>query len=153
VRRGFDIVYDKDAVVCEFTAPNLRAEFARKVRIGAANFHGIREVLPLLSPAKGFVAFGLWSHKIIRWIVPFLLIMMFVANLWLLRVPFYSFIFALQVLFYGLALVAWILDRFDIHVSWLIYPYYFTAVNLALFIGFLKFLTNSQKPAWARVER
>lgn len=153
VQRGYDIVYDKDAVVCEFTAPNLRAEFNRKVRIGAANFHGIREILPLLNPLKGFVSFGLWSHKIIRWAVPFLLITMFVANLMLLGVSFYNTTFMLQAGFYLLALIAWRLDRFDIHVPFLIYPYYFAVVNLALLIGFFKFITKAQNPAWARVER
>jgi cellulose synthase/poly-beta-1,6-N-acetylglucosamine synthase-like glycosyltransferase len=153
VQHGYDIVYDKDAVVCEFTAPNLRAEFKRKVRIGAANFHGIREILPLLNPLKGFVPFGLWSHKIIRWAVPFLLIAMFVANLTLLGVSFYNITFMLQAGFYLLALVAWRLDRLDIHAPFLVYPYYFAVVNLALLVGFFKFVTKAQKPAWARVER
>jgi hypothetical protein len=127
--------------------------FVHLPRIGAGNFHGIREMLPLLNPFKGFVGFGLWSHKIIRWIVPFLLILIFSRNLWLVGKPLYNVLFALQAFFYSLALLAWILDRFNLHVSFLIYPYYFVVVNLALLVGFFKFITKSQKPAWARVER
>lgn len=153
VQRGYDIVYDKDAVGWEFTAPDLQAEFRRKVRIGAANFHGIREILPLLSPFKGFVAFGLWSHKIIRWLVPFLLIAAFVANLWLWGTTLYETLLVVQILFYGLALIAYVLDRFNIHVPWLIYPCYFVATNLALLVGFCKFILRAQDPAWARVKR
>lgn len=153
VQRGYDIVYDKDAVVYESAAPSLRAEFRRKVRIGAANFHGIREILPLLSPTRGFVAFGLWSHKIIRWFAPFLLLAMLAANISLLGEPHYNLLFGLQMAFYGAALCAWLLDALGLHVPVLIYPYYFVVVNLALLIGFFKFLTNSQRPAWARVER
>lgn len=153
-QRGYDIVYEKEAQAYEFAAPDLKSEFKRKVRIGAGNFHGMREILPLLSPLRGFISFGLWSHKIIRWMVPFLLIVMFVSNLMLWEVPlFYNTLFTLQTLFYALAFVAWILGRFDIHVPLLIYPYYFVVVNLALLIGFFKFLTHTQKPAWSRVER
>ena len=153
VRAGYDVVYEKNAVAWEFAAPNVNAEFKRKVRIGAANFHGIREVLSLLVPLKGFIAFGLWSHKIIRWMVPFLLLAVLAANLQLLGRTFYDALFALQAILYGLAIIAWILDRFNVHVRWLIYPHYFVMANLALFVGFLKFVTRTQKPAWTRVER
>jgi len=51
---------------------NIRLKTPRKVRIEAANFHGIPELLPFLNPLRGFVAFALWSRKIIRWFVLFL---------------------------------------------------------------------------------
>jgi cellulose synthase/poly-beta-1,6-N-acetylglucosamine synthase-like glycosyltransferase len=153
VRAGYEVVYEKEALVWECTSPDVRSEFQRKVRIGAGNFHGVREILPLLNPLRGFVAFGLWSHKIIRWIVPFLLIVVFSANFLLRGDAFYDTLFILQGAFYGLVITAWILDCFKIHARWLIYPYYFVAANLALLIGFFKFLTKSQKPAWTRIER
>lgn len=153
VQQGYDIVYDKNAVVSEQTAPSIRLEFKRKVRIGAANFHGIREILPLLNPLRGFVAFGLWSHKIIRWFVPFFLLAIFASNLALLGTPFYNICFVLQSVFYGIAFVSWQLDRRGVQLPLLIYPYYFVTVNFALLLGFFKFLTGSQKPAWARTAR
>ncbi len=153
VERGYDMVYDKEAVSFEFTAPDLKSEFKRKVRIGAANFHGLREIFPLLHPAKGFIAFALWSHKIIRWLVPFLLIILFIANVMLLHKPLYQILFAGQILFYLTALLAYLLEKFRIHLPLLIYPYYFVVVNSALLLGFFKFLTKSQRPAWVRVER
>ncbi len=153
VRAGYEVVYEKDAVATEAAAENLSAEFKRKVRIGAGNFHGIREILPLLNPRRGFVAFGLWSHKIIRWFVPFFLLAIFAANLALLGSAFYNVFFILQALFYGVAFVSWQLDRRGVQLPLLIYPYYFVTVNFALLLGFFKFLTGSQKPAWARTAR
>lgn len=153
VAAGHDVVYEKSAVATESAAENLGAEFKRKVRIGAGNFHGIREIFPLLNPLRGFVAFGLWSHKIIRWLVPFFLLMIFFFNLALLGTPLYNVLFTLQALFYGIAFLSWQLDRRGVQLPVLIYPYYFVAVNFALLLGFFKFLTGSQKPAWARTER
>jgi cellulose synthase/poly-beta-1,6-N-acetylglucosamine synthase-like glycosyltransferase len=153
VQRGYDIVYDPEAVVYEYAAPNLKSEFQRKVRIGAANFNGIREILPLLNPARGFVAFGLWSHKIIRWFVPFFLLIAFVGNLFLLPRLLYQITFAAQICFYALAALSWRFSTFGRRTSIFILPYYFVVTNLALLVGFFKFLTKSQKPAWAKVER
>jgi len=153
VQAGFDVAYEKDAVAWEYASPNVRAEFKRKMRIGAANYFGIRRVLSLLNPSNGFVAFGLWSHKIIRWVAPFLLIAIFAANLFLLNQTFYLFFFVAQTTLYGAALIAWIFDRLGKPIRWLVYPYYFVMANLALLIGFFKFVINSEKPAWARVAR
>lgn len=153
VRQGYDVVYDAEAVVCEYAAPTLQAEFRRKVRIGAANFHGVKEILPLLNPARGFVAFALWSHKIIRWFVPFFLIVLLITNLTLLPQPPYQIPLGLQVVLYVMAAVYWLISKFGRQLSILVFPYYFVVTNFALLVGFFKFLTNSQKPAWARVER
>ncbi|MGH7491469.1 MAG: glycosyltransferase family 2 protein [bacterium] len=153
VQHGFDVVYDAEAVVYEYAAPTLKLEFQRKVRIGAANFNGIREILPLLNPARGFVAFGLWSHKIIRWFVPFFLLIALLVNLFLLPQFLYQVTFAVQMCFYALAVLSWRLSKFGRHASVFILPYYFVVTNLALLVGFFKFLTKSQKPAWTKVER
>lgn len=153
VQAGYVVVYEKTAVAWEYTSPNVRDEFKRKVRIGAANFHGIRHILPLLNPLNGFIAFGLWSHKIIRWIVPFLLIGIFVTSLLLLDKAFYRIAFFAQAIFYGMVLIAWVMDHLKLQIRLLIYPYYFVMANLALLVGFFKFITNSQKPTWTRVER
>ncbi|MCA9742669.1 glycosyltransferase family 2 protein [candidate division KSB1 bacterium] len=153
VMRGYDVVYEKDAVVWEHTSPSLQSEFARKARIGAANFNGIREILPLLSPRRGFVAFGLWSHKLIRWLVPFLLISILASNILLLGSTFYNITFGLQALFYALALLGWKAEKLRTKLSVLVYPYYFLVVNSALLVGFFRFLTKSQQAAWVRSDR
>jgi len=153
VKAGYDVVYEKDAVAWEFAAPNVRSEFKRKVRIGAGNFRSIRDIASLLNPLRGFIAFGLWSHKIIRWFVPFLLIAALVATAQLRSVGFYKELFFIQITFYGVVIIAWALDSLNLNVRWLVYPYYFAMANLALLVGFFKFLMRTQKPAWGRVER
>ena len=65
VEMGYDFVYENTAVGREQTSPSVKDEFRRKVRIGAANFNALIQIAPLLNPRRGFVAFGLWSHKII----------------------------------------------------------------------------------------
>jgi len=48
----------------------------------------------------GFSRFAFVSHKLLRWVVPFLLIGLLVSNVFLLNLSYYGLIFAGQLLFY-----------------------------------------------------
>jgi poly-beta-1,6-N-acetyl-D-glucosamine synthase len=153
VKQGFDVIYDNDSWATETISPSIKGDFTRKVRIGAGNFNILSEIKSLLNPSKGWIAFTLWSHKIIRWFVPFLLFFIFISNLQLLDHPFYLMLFLFQILFYTVAVAGYFLSKHNFNNKLFMYPLYFTATNLALSIGFFKAITKAQKPAWSSVER
>ena len=153
VREGYDVVFEEKAVGKEATSLSFKDEFVRKVRIGASNYNALQEIRSLLNPLKGFVAFGLWSHKVIRWFVPFFLITLFLSNLFIVESFFYTASLGLQLLFYLLVFCGWIFSMKGIRVNFISYIYYFGMVHFALFVGFYKFLTGTQKPTWTRSER
>jgi len=153
VEQGFDVIYDQHAIAQEYASLTMKDEYSRKVRIGAANVFALRKIKSLLSPMHGFVAFGLWSHKIIRWAVPFLLVMLFIANSFLLRERFYSGFFILQSIFYILGCLGWICDRLGLRIRLFSLFYYFISINLALCIGYYQYLSRTAQPTWARLER
>ncbi len=153
VQQGYDMVYEADAMAREVTSGDIRSEFKRKARIGAANFEVLPLIADLLHPKKGFVAFGLWSHKIIRWLVPFLLFITLISSTFLLDHPFYYWIFIAQLIFYMVALIGYLAEKSFSLPSFILYPYYLTAVNLALGVGFCRFLFRLQKPTWQRSKR
>ena len=67
---------------------------------------GLLSVSDLLKPWKfAWPAFQLWSHKIMRWMVPLFLIAIFAANLALIDFRFYRFTLAVQLFFYAAALL------------------------------------------------
>ncbi len=78
---GRRVVYDPEAVAMEEAPASMGSEFRRRVRIGAGNWQALGQCAPLLLPQKGFVAFSFWSHKVLRWATPFLLVAAFAANL------------------------------------------------------------------------
>ena len=100
VELGYDVIYEGKAIGREFTSLNMQGEFLRKVRIGTANFNALKEIMPLLNPFKGYIAFGLWSHKIARWFVPFFLIILLISNIFIAGTYFYSVFLVIQILFY-----------------------------------------------------
>ena len=153
VLKGYDVLYDQDARAQETVAPDVRGEFWRKVRIGAANFNALKEIAPLLNPRRGFVAFALWSHKIVRWLIPFALVLALVSNAFLLGESLYRATFAAQLVFYGLAAAGLVADRRGRVPKILLFPLTFVSANLGLLLGFFRFVTGTQKPAWARIER
>jgi cellulose synthase/poly-beta-1,6-N-acetylglucosamine synthase-like glycosyltransferase len=153
VQAGYDVIFDNEAVAFETTSPRIRGEFKRKIRIGVSNFNSIAELKSLLNPSRGFAAFGFWSHKIIRWFIPFFFLSAFISNLFLLHATLFKITMALQVMFYLLAGLGCYLDMRTQCPKLLLIPYYLCAVNLGLLLGFFKFLRGSQKLTWGRVER
>lgn len=153
VEQGYDVVYEGQAVATEYTSPRVKGEFLRKVRIGAANFNVLPEIRSLLHPRRGYVAFGLWSHKLLRWLVPFMLIFLLVANLCALGAPFFNYFFFVQGVFYLLVILGWLLSLVGVRLGVVTYAYYFVAIHMGLLVGFFKFLVGGQPSAWTRVER
>lgn len=146
--RGYRVVYEPSAVALEEMAPNLGKEFGRKMRIGAAAFQAIPATWGLLHPRHGLVAFFYWSHKILRWLVPFCLIAALVSSLLLVREPLYlGLVLAQAVLYLSAGLGHWLHKR-QRRLRWLAIPYYFSYMNLALLVGFFRFLSGRQKAAW-----
>jgi len=149
VRRGARAVYEPSALAFEKTACGVSDEFHRKVRIGAQVFNTISEFSDLLNPRHGFVSFALWSHKIFRWIVPFLLLLILWTNVFLAdQAWFYQKTLMLQFLFYILALLGFVSERVKFSIGSLIYPYYFISMNAALLVGFLKSMVGGQASTW-----
>lgn len=149
IKRGYSVRYEPNALAYEHSAGTVRAEFKRKMRIGAANFHGLAEYAELLHPRHGFVAFALWSHKIIRWVVPFLMLIIIGCTIVIAtQSPLFQMIVILEGVFFALALIGLAAEIAGIPLGILAFPYYFLAMNIALLIGFFKFLFGQQQPTW-----
>jgi cellulose synthase/poly-beta-1,6-N-acetylglucosamine synthase-like glycosyltransferase len=149
VKQGYRVEYEEEAIAVEKGADSVVAEFRRKARIGGQNFNTISEFSSLLHPRHGFVSFALWSHKIIRWCVPFLIIGLIITSLFLVgEGKDYAWFLWSCLIFGGVAFLGAVLERWKLSIWFLTFPYYFLAMNLALLVGFLKFLFGLQRPTW-----
>lgn len=148
---GYRVCYEPAARAMESTAPTLREEMRRKTRIGAGDFQAIALTAPMLNPLRGLPALGYWSHKIVRWFVPFLLLAMLFASALLSGEPFYRFCLGAQLLGYAVGVQGLLPNPVD-HP--LLRPVrYFFVMNLALFIGFFRFLFRTQRVTWDQARR
>ncbi len=155
IRSGGRIVYDRAAVAVEETPADLAAEFRRRVRIGAGGFQSIGLLHRLLHPAHGWVALTFASHKVLRWVCPFFLLLALAANAALAHHPEFAELLIAQLGFYAVAVAA---HRLPLParpraLKVLRLPSMFVLMNAALFVGFFRWAFTSQTGTWRRTER
>jgi cellulose synthase/poly-beta-1,6-N-acetylglucosamine synthase-like glycosyltransferase len=150
---GCAIVYEPAAVAVEETAPDVRSEFRRRVRIGAGGFQSIGMLWRLLAPRHGWTAFAFLSHKILRWLGPFFLIGALAANLLLLGGFAYRMALVAQLGFYATAAAMALLPAGPRIVRPLRLTTMFAGMNAALLIGFCRWASGRQGGAWQRTPR
>jgi len=80
IRQGYRSVLDVNAYIYDTWPTRIEEEFHRKVRTLAGNFQLFRQAPWTLSP-RNPVFFQLVSHKVMRLVVPYLLILLFVSTL------------------------------------------------------------------------
>ncbi|MCA9248994.1 MAG: glycosyltransferase family 2 protein, partial [Planctomycetales bacterium] len=105
VRQRQRIVYDAQAFASESGTPRAMQEFRRRVRMAA----GVVQVLrrgDFPSPLQPLLFWQFVSHKLLRWMGPFLLITMIGSNAMLLsQGPVYQGAFAAQMFVYCVAVL------------------------------------------------
>lgn len=151
--QGYRVLYEPLALASEETTEDYGREFGRRARIAAGNFQSLGLVPGLLSPLRGFPAFAFWSHKVLRWCAPALMLVALAANVLLLEEPFYQVTMGAQIGFYALAVLGSLAVGPSAVRRIAGIAYYFVTMNLAIAVGFWRFLRNSQGAAWERTAR
>ncbi|HZK79888.1 MAG TPA: glycosyltransferase family 2 protein [Humisphaera sp.] len=153
LRTGRHIIYDRDAIAYEETAPDIRAEFRRRTRIGTGGWQAIAMLWPLLNPRQGWIAFTFFSHKILRWACPFFLTMALLGNLLLCAIPLYRWLFVAQAALYLSALIGGVVPRAFPGARILRLANMFVHMNAALLVGFAHWISRRQTGIWPVTER
>jgi cellulose synthase/poly-beta-1,6-N-acetylglucosamine synthase-like glycosyltransferase len=153
IRHGGRIVYEDRAMARELTAPDLGSEFSRRARIGGGGVQSMQVLWPLLNPRQGWIALVLFSHKILRWLCPFLMILLLAINLLLLNHPLYRWIMLLQIAFYLCSLISAMLPVGIGIFKPLRLAAMFTGMNAALFVGMIQWMMGSRGGTWRRTSR
>lgn len=149
-RRGLRSVFEPLAVCTEQTNRDAGHELRMRVRVISQTFTDLWRNRDMMNPFRsGFFAVELISHKLLRYAVPFVLLVAYAACAVLAaQSPFYVLIFALQTGFYVSALLGWLIERSGRKSSLLAMPLYFTLANLASVLAFYKFLKGEKYARW-----
>ena len=153
LQQGSQMVFAPHAIAREEATSTIREELRRRVRVGEAGFNALAELWPLLLPQRGSVAWMLWSHKILRWAVPGLLVLLLAASVALGRQAFYQVVLGMQLAAYLAAAAGYALEPHTRLPGWLTFPYFFAGSNLATLLGLWRSLRRSGNRAWARTGR
>ncbi|MCW8817968.1 MAG: glycosyltransferase family 2 protein [Ignavibacteriaceae bacterium] len=146
-----DMVYCKEAIASETVAPSIKWESERKVRIIPRSFETIKQVKKLLFSKRLLISYNIWSHKIIRWFTPLILIILFLSNL-AISIDragiFYNVVLIILSVVIISGIIGYFIDRLKINIRIFQIPYYFLISNYALLKGFYRYFTKKYKSTW-----
>jgi cellulose synthase/poly-beta-1,6-N-acetylglucosamine synthase-like glycosyltransferase len=148
-RQGFRVLYEPEARATDFAPATVGGEFARRVRIATGSFRALGQLLR--GPLDPLTTFAFLSHKLLRWILPFLLIGLLLTSALLSGQLLYRVLFLCQVAFYGWGLAGCLFRRQVEGIRYALIPYYLLAMHLAFLVGFVRFLSRRSEVGWRRV--
>jgi cellulose synthase/poly-beta-1,6-N-acetylglucosamine synthase-like glycosyltransferase len=151
VRKGYRVLFEDRALANEETTQSTAEEFSMRVRVVTRAMRGLLSVSDLLRPWRfPWPAFQLWSHKVLRWMVPLFLITLFGANLMLLDLPRYRVSLVVQLFFYAAALLNMLVP---LHRQWkpLGIPLFFCTLNAAALVSMVEICRGRKYVTWQTV--
>ncbi len=160
--QGYIIQYDPEAYAIENPSANVKEELKRKIRISAGGIQSIIRLKELLNPFKyGILSFQYISHRVLRWtLAPLGLPIIFLCNLAISFLTgifdfsnIYTWFFWGQILFYTITILGWYLEERKIKIKIFYVPYYFFIMNLAVYLGFFRYIKKQQSVNWERAKR
>jgi cellulose synthase/poly-beta-1,6-N-acetylglucosamine synthase-like glycosyltransferase len=146
IRQGYRSVLDVRARVYDIWPKSLRGEFHRKVRTLAGNFQ-LLQLAPWLLLRQNRLRFELISHKLLRLVVPILLVILLISSALLAKHSLlYAGALGAQIVLYVFAALGAgrgipVLTRLAAPAS------AFCMLNAAVVVGFYKFLFT-RGPLW-----
>jgi len=154
LKKGYRSINELQAVCYEDVSNDIEQEYRRKARISAGNFQNLFTFRRILLQPFTSVGFCFISHKVLRWLTPFFLI---IALISLAILSSYHEIFRWLFLLECLMLLSPLLDtifrKSGLHIRLLRFVSYFSYMNLALLHGFFRFLSGVKSSIWTPTRR
>ena len=149
VAQGYRSVYAQDALSVEVAGTTIAGEAVRRRRINIGNVQQLVVLRNLLNPRQGKIAFQFISHKLLRLLSPLFLLLLLSTGA-LAGGPLYRTFFILQLIFHGLGLVNWYLEKRSAQLRLLFIPFYFTFGMWTIISGLYGYLRRERATLWER---
>ncbi len=149
VRMGLRGVSDPLAFGLYQDTADQKREWDRKIRTVVRGLTVFFRHVDLLNAFRyGIFSYQLFCHKLLRWLVPFFLIVAFVSNIALIHGPFiYSALMLLQISLYGLGILGLLGPKMQ-DMIFIRVPAYFLAVNTSILFAWWRYLSGQRIITW-----
>ncbi len=152
IAKGYRGVFDADAICYEQTAGDFDKEGKRKQRIVNRSFTGLMKNKTVLNPFKyGFYSLEILSHKLLRWLIPFFILIAAAGTIVLAQteIVVFQWMLLLGILFIWSILIGRLIKNWPGCPSILLIPYYFYLVNINSLKGVLQSLRGNVQITWS----
>jgi len=144
---GCDVILEPKAIAYEEPNDEFISQFKRHIRDGAGHYQAIGVFWRMLFPRKG--SFIHISHRVLRWMVPFFLVVAFICNALLVEYSEYmAALLVCQVSGYLILWLYYLATKRGFQNNLLNNVLYFFSVNLALFLGCVRLIRKKQRATW-----
>ncbi|MCF7859083.1 MAG: glycosyltransferase family 2 protein [Candidatus Cloacimonetes bacterium] len=149
LKNGYLAVLEPSAIVFEKLTSSPKDEIRRKIRIISTEWFALFRNLELLNPFKFPIAsFFLFSHKIIRWLLPILSFGLLFPCFFFLDEIFFQIFFIIQVTSYIIAILELYLEKIGKPMKLFKFAGYWLAMNVASLFALIKFISGKQQRTW-----
>lgn len=146
--KGYSTVLNEKATCLREISADSKTEFKRKIRIGSGNYQNFFYFKSFWLPFN-INSWVYWSHKVLRWFTPFFLALLLLSNIFIYDIhPIFMGTLAFQLFLYFIAFVDFWLEKNQIYCKWTRFIKHFLFMNLALLLGFIKFVKGIPKSTW-----
>ena len=145
VEAGSLVVQDSTAKATDLMFSSSRQELKAQARMVSRNLGGYSDRRFLVGPSRLVpYAWSLLSHKVLRWLTPFILLTALLSNILLSIRGHAVLLLFLQLAFYAAAAIGWWRIELKRPASVFSGPFAFCLANLGFFLGVMKCLGNER---------
>jgi poly-beta-1,6-N-acetyl-D-glucosamine synthase len=153
IQQNFKFSYEYDAWALEDVGREIIHEFKRKTRFAATNFETMFYFKDLILNRNILLSYAFWSHKILRWMTPIFLILIFFLNVLLFNGVIFQISLYVQLFFYFLSFIGFFQRKAKFKNKIFTIPFYFLMTNFAMLIGMMNFILKRQTAFWQSTPR
>lgn len=151
---GYRSKVEPGALAYETETGNIREIFNRQVRISAGNFQNMSHFGGLLIKPWLKVFYTYVSHKVLRWLSPLIYLVFLLSNILLVSSSeFFNVLFYVQLIFILLPAIDQVLRKINIRFTPVSIISHFIYMNIAIIVGFGRFISGIQSGIWEPTKR
>ena len=154
VMQGYKAILDPQVKGYYSTSGDPLDEFKRKTRTIVHGIEVLSKFKAVLNPFKyGFYSIQIISHKLLRWLVPYFLTIIFITNILIVSKGYiYLVFFVAQLCFYLIALAVHFRPELNNNPVSKI-SYFFTLTNISILVSWYKYWTGERFLRWEPTKR
>jgi len=154
VDQGYRLAFAPEAMTTEHVTEDAEGEFGRRVRSTEMGWRGLMEMRHLCNPFKnGLYGWQLLSHKLLRRLIPILLLGLLLSNLALMGAGTGWLVLGIcQIAVYGMALAAYLAPTFR-SLPLVGKILFFVMTNCAMAAGIFRYYQGVKSSIWTPVRK
>jgi hypothetical protein len=143
--QGYRVIQEPRAIVFDAFPHSIDGELRARARMVARNWTGTLSRSAIFSPLRfPGTAWGLVSHKLLRWLTPLFLAVLLIASTLSLPRGRNVLLWLLQAGFYGSAWVGWLRTRSGQQTRIFGIPFAFCLANVGFVLGMMQVLRGQR---------